>query len=173
MSFSAGPSPCSKCHIVSIIQKKLAAPEEVKSLDEWIVSTAGRLPAVHSLTSMSKPMFLLPSWWAAYSLEISSFPFTPEFSARARGKTSKASANFLMEYCSRPGQDCSRTHESSHVTMDQQRLVKLRPSGEAHSECARNEGTYLSVGGELFGQFNLSGSCSWYQSFVLQRREKK
>ncbi len=57
-------------------------------------------------TSMSKPMFLFPSWCAEYILEMSSLPFTPEFSASARGKASKASANFLMAYCSRPGQDC-------------------------------------------------------------------
>lgn len=60
---------------------------------------------VHMCTSMSMPMFLFPSWWAAYSLEMSSLPFTPEFSASARGSASKASANFLMAYCSRPGQD--------------------------------------------------------------------
>ncbi len=58
-----------------------------------------------SLTSISKPEFLLPSWCTAYSLEISSLPLTPEFSARARGSTSNASAYFLMAYCSRPGQD--------------------------------------------------------------------
>lgn len=62
-------------------------------------------------TSMSKPMFLFPSWCAEYSLEMSSLPFTPEFSASARGKASNASANFLMAYCSRPGQDCSKKWE--------------------------------------------------------------
>ena len=70
--------------------------------------------------SMSKPMLVLPSLCAAYSLAITSFGFTPEFSASTLqnkvsfsmmdfeilllylGTTSRASANLLMLYCSKP-----------------------------------------------------------------------
>ena len=52
---------------------------------------------------MSKPMLVLPSLWAAYSLLITSLGLTPEFSASTRGMISSASANLLMLYCSSPG----------------------------------------------------------------------
>ena len=70
--------------------------------------------------SMSKPMLVLPSLCAAYNLAITSFGFTPEFSASTLansvlnhesqyfvnflhlGTTSRASANLLMLYCSKP-----------------------------------------------------------------------
>ena len=130
---------------------------------------------------MSKPMFLFPSWCAEYILEMSSLPFTPEFSASARGRASKASANFLMAYCSRPGQDYreerKKTIERSCFynlsAGDAGKTKRAKQRGEArmwtlYTSGNRLKSAYLSIWGELFGQFNLSGSGSRYQSFVLK-----
>lgn len=101
-------------------------------------------------------MFLFPSWCVAYSLEMSSVAFTPEFSASARGSASKASANFLIAYCSRPGQDCHTKTWSC-----------LSPWWENAAITESGMSAYLSVGSELLGQFDLCGTCSRYQPLVL------
>lgn len=41
--------------------------------------------------------------WARSDFQQSIQTLTPQFSAKARGKTSSASANFFTEYCSKPG----------------------------------------------------------------------
>eukprot|EP00955_Chlamydomonas_euryale_P030993 325880-Chlamydomonas_euryale.AAC.8 len=52
--------------------------------------------------SMSTPVLVLPSAWAAYNADRMSVALSPEFSASVRGTTSNASAYFVMAYCSRP-----------------------------------------------------------------------
>jgi len=52
---------------------------------------------------MSKPWFFFPSSCAANSFEITSFAFTPVFSARVLANVSSAVANFFTAYCSNPG----------------------------------------------------------------------
>lgn len=110
------------------------------------------------LTSMSKPIFLFPSWCAEYSLEMSTFPFTPEFSARARGTDSKASANFLMAYCSKPGQDYKQVRKEE-ISASEICLGCTSSSQTLH---------YLSIRSDLLGKLDLRSSSSRYQSFVLK-----
>ena len=59
---------------------------------------------------MSKPAFFSPFWCAAYSLEITSVNFTPAFSPRVLGITSRHSANFCIAYWSNPAHVCNRKH---------------------------------------------------------------
>jgi hypothetical protein len=47
---------------------------------------------------MSTPPVGKPLVWAAYKLEMISVALKPEFSAKVRATTSKASAYFLMAY---------------------------------------------------------------------------
>lgn len=83
-----------------------------------------------------------------------------------------------MAYCSRPGQDYreGENKESHSCNLSASDVVKTkRPKlrGEAsvwtwfiYANTLKS--AYLSVWGDLFRQLNLSGSCSRYESFVLE-----
>ena len=98
-------------------------------------------------TSLSKPAFLSPPWWAALSLDINSVGFTPAFSARVLGMTSKDSANLSMAYCSRPAQVWRKTGKTVNGLLAiQVHAIKTLQSHHPNLSLRRGGARHLLVG---------------------------